>query len=530
MFKVRMNEVSVPIRYTDSHVKNIISRRLGIQPEDILSWELWKKSVDARKGRDVRYILTLDIALREKIVIRDKKTAEATYVTYHIKKTKPLPKRPVVVGFGPGGMFAALILAESGQRPIVLERGSCVEERRQQVQAFWQDRVLNPSSNVQFGEGGAGTFSDGKLTTGVKDQRIQKVLGALVENGAPKEILWEAKPHIGTDHLPKTVRNIRERIKALGGEVRFHSQVTGLLQREGKIAGVKVSGPKGTEEIETDDVILSIGHSARDTFQMLWALGLPMEAKAFSVGARIEHLAEKINSVQYGVAWKKLPAADYKLSAHLINGRGVYTFCMCPGGEVVGATSVEEGVVTNGMSNFKRDGVNSNAAVLVGVTPKDFGSEHWLAGVKFQEQLEKTAYVMGGRDYSAPVQRVEDFLRNRPTKAFGEVKPTYRPGTAFENLRQLLPDFVGESMAMGLKELSKRLPGFDHPDALLTGPETRSSSPVRILRGEDCQSLGLIGLYPCGEGAGYAGGIMSAAVDGIRCAESVLRKTQEITP
>ncbi|MEG1426605.1 MAG: hypothetical protein RSC76_02840, partial [Oscillospiraceae bacterium] len=521
---LRINEVSVPLNFTEQDIIQTISGRLGVKPEAILSHSIWKKSIDARKRTDIRYVLTVNITLTENVEIKDKKTVEVQLCDYCVPVSEKLAKRPVVVGFGPGGMFAALILAQSGQCPIVFERGSCVEDRNVQVQNFWKNKVLNVQSNVQFGEGGAGTFSDGKLSTGIKDERIRKVLEEFVQNGAPQDILWEAKPHIGTDYLPKVVKNIREKIQSMGGEVFFDSVVTDVKIVNEKISGVTVC--RGAEEslVETDHVVLCIGHSARDTFRMLEAKKIPLEPKAFSIGARIEHNAEQLNQSQYGDAHGKLPAAEYKLAAHLANGRGVYTFCMCPGGQVVGAASVENAVVTNGMSTYARDGVNSNSAILVGVTPQDFGSAAPLAGIDFQESIEKAAFLMAGGDYSAPVQRVEDFLANRPTTHFGAVQPTYRPGTAFADINRLLPEYITKSMKAGIMNFAGKIHPFNNPDALLTAPETRSSSPVRILRNEKMESLGVGGLYPCGEGAGYAGGIVSAAVDGIRCAEAILEK------
>ena len=527
---LKITGLKLPLGFREGDLKRAAAKQLRLPESAIGQVRLCKKSVDARKKDNVHFVCAVEAAIQgdENRLLsrrRDNAVQKAEPYRYQPPQAGKLPQRPVVVGFGPAGMFAALLLAQCGQEPIVLERGQAVEERERAVQRFWKERVLDSQSNVQFGEGGAGTFSDGKLTTGTGDGRIRKVLEELVAAGAPEEILYEAKPHIGTDKLPGVVRSIRRQVIALGGEVRFSTQVTGFRLKEGRLVGLTLRTPAGEEVLECSQVILAIGHSARGTFQELHRLGLPMEAKAFSVGARIEHPASLIDRAQYGdfAGHPALGAADYKLSCHLENGRGVYTFCMCPGGTVTGAASEEGGVVTNGMSAWARDGRNSNAALLVGVTPADFGAEGPLAGVAFQRQIERAAFRLAGGDYSAPAQRVADLLAGVPSKGFGGVLPTYEPGVVPGDISQCLPSFVVDSMKAALPILGRRLRGFDSGDALLTAPETRSSSPVRILRDESCQSPLAQGLYPCGEGAGYAGGIVSAAVDGLRCAEAVLQ-------
>ena len=526
---LKVTGLKLPLDFKSADLRRAAARKLHVPERAVTSVALAKKSVDARKKDRVHFVCAADVEIdgdENKLLARRRDPSILRTQPYHYDMPccGTLAQRPVVVGFGPAGMFAALLLAQCGQRPIVLERGKPVEEREKSVTRFWKDRVLDPESNVQFGEGGAGTFSDGKLTTGTGDGRIRKVLDELVAAGAPQEILYEAKPHIGTDKLPGVVRSIREQVIALGGEVRFSTKVTGFLLRERTLTGLRLRTQTGEEVLECSQVILAVGHSARDIFESLHHLGVPMEAKAFSVGARIEHPAALIDRAQYGefAGHKALGAADYKLSCHLENGRGVYTFCMCPGGYVTGAASELGGVVTNGMSPWARDGQNSNAALLVGVTPEDYGAEGPLAGIAFQRGIERAAFVLAGKNYSAPAQRVADLLEGIPSKGFGGVLPTYEPGVVPGDLRKCLPEFVTDSMKAALPRLGKRLQGFDTGDAVLTAPETRSSSPVRILRDEQYQSPLARGLYPCGEGAGYAGGIVSAAVDGLRCAEAVL--------
>lgn len=521
MKNLRISGINVPIKYSNDDVIKAVSKKIGAPKSMILKCEISKKAIDARKKDDIKYVLSVDIGVKEHTEIKDKNAKPINDLEYSVKKCKPSKTPPIVIGFGPAGMFSALILAQAGLNPIVLERGSSVEDRQKEVEEFWKNRNLKTSSNVQFGEGGAGTFSDGKLNTGTKDIRIKKVLTEFVKAGAPKEILYESKPHIGTDKLPKVVKNIREQIKALGGQVLFNTVMTDITVENDKIVAIKAMQNGKEISFDCEKLILATGHSARDSFKMLHEKKVAMEAKAFSVGVRIEHKAENINKSQYGKFYNQLPTADYKLAVHLLNGRGVYTFCMCPGGTVVGATSVENSVVTNGMSEYARDAVNSNSAVLVGVTPSDFGTGV-LDGMKFQEELEQKAFIVAGSNYNAPAQRLEDFIKGRTTRSFGTVKPSYQPGVTACDLNKLFPKYISESLKLGINEMGRRLNGFAIGDAVLTAPETRSSSPVRILRGENLQSLNVKGLYPCGEGAGFAGGITSAAVDGIKCAEQII--------
>lgn len=521
----RISEIRLKLDGTYEELKKQAALRLKVNVDDIISLKLYKKSVDARKKDNVHFICTVDVECNKKIRIKDNKIIEKEPYCYELPVGKPKPLRPVVVGFGPAGLFCALILAQAGMRPIVLERGSSVEKRKLEVKHFWKTGKLNTDCNVQFGEGGAGTFSDGKLNTGTKDNRSRKVLEEFVSAGAPNEILYMAKPHIGTDRLPQAVKNIREQIISLGGEVHFETALKDIKIKDNKVIGISVKPQNGCEyDIETDSLVLAVGHSARDTFEMIYSLGIQMTQKPFSVGARIEHPQKSIDVSQYGkfAGNPNLGAADYKLAVHLKNGRGVYTFCMCPGGNVVAAASEDDSLVTNGMSNFARDGVNANSALLVGVDTNDFGSEHPLAGVEFQRKLEKAAFRLGGENYFAPVQRVEDFLNSRKSKNIGSVKPTYSPGITPCNLDDCLPKCITDSMREGIVLMDRKLKGFSYPDAILTAVESRSSSPVRIMRDDSMQSVSVQGLYPCGEGAGYAGGIISAAVDGVKCAEKII--------
>lgn len=526
---IRVNNIHIPLDYNDEIIRKKVAKELRIDKKAIVNASLFRRSVDARKKDNIFFLCAIDVELNtnEDTVLRKCKNAsKVTPYNYEVGQWKDKPS-PVVVGMGPAGLFAALILAQSGANPIVIERGRDVDSRTDDVQKFWQTGQLDMVSNVQFGEGGAGTFSDGKLNTGTKDLRQRKVLEEFVKHGAPDEILYNAKPHIGTDKLRITVKNIREEIISLGGQVLFETKLVGFESKDSRITCAVIEKKGITEKISTDSIILAIGHSARDTFEMLYDKKLPIEAKSFSVGARIEHLRENIDRAQYGkfAGNKNLGAANYKMNVHLENGRGVYTFCMCPGGKVVNASSEDNMLVTNGMSEFARNEVNSNSALLVGVNPDDFKSEHPLAGMYFQRELENKAFKAGGENYNAPVQRVDDFINNRKTTALGEVVPSIGPDFTFSDLNSFLPQYICESMKQGIIGMGRKLKGFDSGDAVLTAVETRSSSPIRIMRNnETLESVALNGLYPCGEGAGYAGGIISAAVDGIKCAEKLIEK------
>ena len=520
-----------------AEMRRAAAARLGIDESRIAEVRLLKRSVDARRKSNVHFVVALGVTL---VADSDAVVAEPTPGTAPHRDPTAAPVaparltaapalRPIVVGTGPAGIFAALTLARAGARPLVFERGSAVDGRIRAVNAFERDGVLDPDCNIQFGEGGAGTFSDGKLTTNTKDPRCRSVLQTLVEMGVPEEILWQAKPHIGTDNLTSAVKRMRQEIESLGGEVRFSTRVTDLdVDAEGTLRGVVTQSERGREEFSAEVLILATGHSARDTFEMLHGHGADLAQKPFSVGVRIEHDQAMVNRAQYGPAadHPALGAADYKLSCHLPSGRGVYTFCMCPGGWVVAAASEDGGVVTNGMSRFAREGANSNAAFLVNVTPSDFGDSHPLAGVEFQRRWERAAFELGGRDFRAPAQLMGDFLRGAAGSGPGAVAPTYTRGVTYTDLSACLPEFVIASLREAAPLFDRRLRGFATPDAVLTGVETRSSSPVRIRRDDSLQS-NLRGVYPCGEGAGYAGGIMSAAVDGLRCAEALLGRYAE---
>lgn len=526
---IRISGLRLGLDFTQEDLRAAAGKKLRLPERALVDIKLAKKSVDARKKEDVHFVCAVDVELDgdEGRVLRRVSAAQVVKpYRYELPAGKPPELPPVVVGFGPAGMFAGLVLAQCGARPIIIERGQPVDERERSVRAFWEQRRLDPESNVQFGEGGAGAFSDGKLTTGTGDGRIRKVLEELAASGAPESILVDAKPHIGTDRLPGVVKNIRQRIIELGGQVRFSTKLIGFTAENGQLTGLRVESAGQEQLIAARHAILAVGHSARDVFALLARSGLPLEPKAFSVGVRIEHPAALIDQAQYGrfAGHPRLGAADYKLNRRLPDGRGVYTFCMCPGGTVTGAASELGGVVTNGMSAWARDGENSNSALLVGVGPGDFGGDGPLAGVEFQRRIEQAAFRLGGGDYTAPAQRVADFLAGVPSQGFGGVRPTYQPGTALSDLRRCLPGFVADSLQAALPLLGRQLKGFDAGDAVLTAPETRSSSPVRVLRDEGLQSPVLRGLYPCGEGAGYAGGIVSAAVDGIRCAEKVMEQ------
>lgn len=526
---IRINNIKLPLDYTDYDLQKAVSKELRINKNAIDNISLYKRSVDARHKNDVHFIASVDVQVNqnESTVLSKSKCSKASIVEkykYVLPYKKDLDKRPVVIGFGPAGIFCALILAQAGQRPIVIEQGQDVDKRTKCIENLWSNAILNPRSNVQFGEGGAGTFSDGKLNTSTKDSRQRKVLEEFTAHGAPDEIMYNAKPHIGTDKLRGTIKNLRQEIIRLGGEVRFESKFVDFKCKDNKLCCVTIENNNKKYEIETDNAVLCIGHSSRDTFELLKEKGMMIEPKAFSVGVRIEHLQDSINRTQYGdfAGNKNLGAADYKLNTKTKNGRNAYTFCMCPGGSVVASQSEENTVVTNGMSYFSRDKENSNSALLVNVYPTDFSSDDVLSGVEYQRKIERAAFVQGGSDYHAPVCRVEDFLNDKVSTRFGDVVPSYRPGTKFADITKVLPDYVTDALKDAIINMDKKLSGFAHPDAVLTGAETRSSSPIRILRDETMQSISIKGLYPCGEGAGYAGGIISAAVDGIKVAEQIL--------
>lgn len=524
---VRVGNIRVPLDFDFSQLERYCTDELGIPESSLRSVKLSKKSVDARKKNDVHFNISLDIAAKNepKLLKRLKNSVSVDNYTYDVPRVKA-DSRPVIVGFGPAGMFAALVLAKAGVRPIVLERGYDVDSRVKAVAAFRSTGKLDTECNIQFGEGGAGTFSDGKLTTGIKDKRIRYVLEKLVEFGAPDEILYMAKPHIGTDRLRETVKQLRIRVTELGGEVRFGARFCGYETKNGHITAAVYTDTEGEHRIDTDSLILATGHSARDVFELLYDRGVDLSQKNFAVGVRIEHLRTDIDKAMYGdfAGHAALKAADYKLVVHLPNGRTLYTFCMCPGGEVVAASSEEGRLAVNGMSCFARDAVNSNSALLVNVGSEDYGSDHPLAGMHFQRKLEERAYTAGGGSYSAPVCTVGELMDKKLGEGFGRVAPSYIPAVKKALPDEYLPDYICESLRLGIAEMGKKIRGFDDREAVLTGIESRSSSPVRINRGDDLQSLTVKGLYPCGEGAGYAGGIVSAAVDGMKCAEAVIGK------
>lgn len=474
-----------------------------------------KKSVDARDKRDVRVVYTIEFAAE--------KPTERLAALPRLPKEK-LPKKPVlVVGSGPAGLFAAIRLVDRGVPVVLVERGAPVEERLKAVERFSEERRLDPECNIQFGEGGAGTFSDGKLNTQTHSALNREVLETFVRFGAPEEILWLNKPHIGSDNLRSVVKRMREYLTERGATVLFRTRLVDLIVKDGRVAGVTLVKGGGEERLDADDVILAIGHSARDTFEALLSRGVAIRQKDFAVGARIEHLQSEISRAQYGDFAAVLPPADYKLVSHA-SERAAFSFCMCPGGYVMPAASEEGGVVTNGMSNYARDGENANAALVVTVTGKDFGSDAPLAGVEFQRRLERAAFEAGGKTYAAPAQLVGDFLEKRESRAFGAVKPTYGVATAFASLDKVLSEPIADAMRAAIVDMDGKMKGFACPEAVLTGVESRTSSPVRIERGENLQSVSLAGLYPCGEGAGYAGGITSSAADGLRVAERIFEK------
>jgi uncharacterized protein len=541
---LRINELKLPIEladtliHQDDQIKAALLKRLEIIESDLICFEIFKRGVDARKSHSILYVYNLNVEVKNeaKILARFKKDPyikPAPETSYHfVAKAEHSAKlRPVIIGFGPAGIFAAMILAQSGFNPIILERGKEVRKRTKDTWGLWRKNTLNPESNVQFGEGGAGTFSDGKLYSQIKDPKHygRKVIQEFVKAGAPPEIQYVSHPHIGTFRLVGVVEEMRNTIKSLGGEIRFESRVDDI-HIESSSRGIKqVKGVtlQTGEFISTNHLILAIGHSARDTFEMIHKKGIYVEAKPFSIGFRIEHPQGLIDRARYGKSYSedilnKLGAADYRLVHHAKNGRSVYSFCMCPGGTVVAAASEPNRVVTNGMSQYSRNERNANAGIVVGITPEVDYPDHPLAGMEFQRKLESHAFILGGGNYNAPGQLISDFLANRPSTKFGEVMPSYTPGVTLTNLDTALPEFAITAMREAIPAFAKQVQGFDLDDGVLTGVETRTSSPIRIKRyDESLESINTKGLYPCGEGAGYAGGILSAGVDGIKVAEAV---------
>ena len=529
-FMLRLSNLRMPLNYTDASLRQTVIRKLSIPENDLLSLKLVRRSVDARNKTDVHFVLSVDLKVKNENMLRKR---HKNLSPVPVPVSEPLSpasfaRPPLVVGAGPAGLFAALTLARAGAHPVLIERGKPVDQRMVDVERMRQEGILNPESNVQFGEGGAGAFSDGKLTCGIKSPWIRDVMETFVAHGAPESILIDQKPHIGTDLLRGVVSSIREEIRRLGGTVLFGTRLEELLIRGSHICGAVLSENGQRYEFLTDTILLCIGHSARDTVQQLFNQGIRMGRKPFAMGVRIEHPRIMIDRSQYGsfAGHPALGAASYKLVCHTPDERGVYTFCMCPGGYVIAAASQPGGVVVNGMSLHARDAVNSNAAVLVGVRPEDFGDDHPLSGFLLQRHIEKAAFSAAGGGFMAPAQRVEDFLADRPSRCFGDVTPSYLPGVTPADLRAVLPGFIISNLKTGLRAMNAQLPGFAMPDAVLTGPETRSSSPVRMIRSPEGEAENISGLFPVGEGAGYAGGIVSSAVDGIVAARRSISRSR----
>ncbi len=536
---IRLTNLVLPLDHSDDELLAAMASKLAVNKSRITDFTVFRRNVDARKKTNIRLSYTLDVTVEQEEAVlaatsgapNIKPSPDTRYkLVAEAEPGKEYP-RPVVVGIGPCGMFTGLLLAQMGLRPIIIERGKKARARSKDVFHFWKTGKLNERSNVQFGEGGAGTFSDGKLTTRIKDKnnRMRKVLEEMVIAGAPEEILWIGKPHIGTYKLIRVVRSLRAAIDAAGGETRFETQVTDLITEDGKVAGVTLDSG---ETIRTPAVIMAVGHSARDTFAMLHERGIAIERKPFSIGARVEHPQDLVDRAQFGdfAGHPRVGKGDYKLAHHCRNGRTAYSFCMCPGGQVIAAASEPGRVVTNGMSYYSRAEANANSGLVVEVFPDDFGSEHPLAGVEFQRHWEELAYQTGGSNYHAPAQLIKDFLKGEASTELGSVKPSYTPGVTPCDLEACLPPYVIEAMREAIGAFDRKLRGFALGDAVLTGVETRSSSPIRMTRGDDYESVNTPGLFPAGEGAGFAGGIMSAAVDGIKVAEAVARKLVGVAP
>ncbi|PIR94001.1 hypothetical protein COT97_03625 [Candidatus Falkowbacteria bacterium CG10_big_fil_rev_8_21_14_0_10_39_11] len=533
---ISIQQISLPITHEEDELQKQIAEILGLGLDEVKNFTITKRAIDSRKKYQMIYfVYSVEVEVDDEIEVLNNIKVKKNTALHRIELKVPyvyeipevderkLNKRPIVVGTGPSGMFAALLLAKAGMKPLVIDRGGDVDSRIKAVETFLTTGKLNLESNIQFGEGGAGTFSDGKLNTLITNPRIQYIFSEFVKAGAPGSILWDAKPHIGTDKIREVAQNIRNQIVELGGEVRFNTLLTDIKITNNKLVSVTLNEK---EEVETDELILAIGYSARDTYKLLFEKNVALEQRPFSVGVRIEHTAEMINQSQYDKFHinSNLGAAKYKLVSHSKNNRSVYTFCMCPGGYVVPATAHEGCVVTNGMSEYAQDGKNSNAALLVNVSNEDFESDHPLAGVEFQKTWEKKAFELGGGDYKAPAQLVGDFLKKQASTEIKSIEPTYKPGVKMTTLDDCLPDFVTASLREALPQLETKIKGFAHPDAVLTAIETRSSSPIRITRDKDTLLSNIQGIYPAGEGAGYAGGIVSSAVDGLRVGEAILNK------
>ena len=527
---IRIGQLKLQPNHSEQDLLQKLAKTLHISEKDIVSYQVKKQSIDARKKPELKYVYTVDVTVQNEAQVMKKQKGNTVSVVketphvFQVLGKEHMEYRPIIIGCGPAGMFCAYLLAQHGYRPILFERGASVEERTKDVEAFWNGGELKQNSNVQFGEGGAGTFSDGKLNTLVKDPvgRNRKVLEIFVQNGAPEEILYINKPHIGTDILVNVVRNMREKIIAWGGEVHFHSQMTDIEVTDGSLTSISIESDGQAKRYPAQTLVLAIGHSARDTFSMLYEKKLPLKAKSFAVGVRVEHRQQTINDSQYGKdSPYHLPAAAYKVTANLEDGRGVYSFCMCPGGYVVNASSEEGHLAVNGMSYHARDGKNANSAIIVTVTPDDFENEHPLAGVTFQRELEKRAYRLG--QGAVPVQCFGDFCKNEPTKELGSITPQIKGSYVLTNVREIFPENLAKSLELGIKSFDRQIQGFANADTVLSGVESRTSSPIRIERNESFQ-IENTGIYPCGEGAGYAGGITSAAMDGIKIAEMIAQK------